>query len=176
MNNYLRFALSILILVSFTSCKQSQSTPYSTDNSRVIFHVFIRNEPSPEIFNNLVDICKEYGTVKVIDAESIKEKDMGLLLFLSASQIYEGYLSDNSLPEFGKSLPVYKAELLIPQSCDSPQGFTFHKEEYLEITADPKENNQKLIKAFKHLLSDFDFFYRKHKISPSNPNFWIIKD
>lgn len=176
MNNYLRFALSILILVSFTSCTRSKLTPYHTDNSRVIFHVSIRNEPSPEIFNNLVDICKDYGTVKLVDPEKIEEKDMGLLLFLSASQIYEGYLADNSLPEFGKSLPVYKIELLIPESCHSPEGFTFNKEEYLGISEDPKENNEKLIKAFEHLLSDFDFFYKKHKISPSNPDFWIIKD
>lgn len=172
--SYLRLALGVLIVSVCTSCSKSESV--QRPNNRIIFHVFLRTEPSSDVFNDLQDICKKYGTVKIVETESIEKKDMGFLLFLSASQISEGYLSESGLPELGKALPVYKVTLSSPQFCNTPENLIFDKEQYLGISTDSKENTQKLITAFQHMLNDFDVFYKKNKNSDVNPEFWILKD
>lgn len=176
MMKYLHFILSILTVCLFTSCNEVKSKPYEAQNSRVVFHVDIGKESSSEVFNSLIDICKEYGTVNIVDAQSITKKDMGLLLFLSKSQLSESYLPEEALPEFGKLLPVYKVEISTPQFCNTPENLIFDKQQYLSISDNAQENDEKLLKAFKDMLSDFNFFYKKHKISDSNPDFLIIKD
>lgn len=167
MKNYILSLFTPVFFIALAGCNQKNASQGCEKTPNVILRVNLdKKQRSSNFINEINDICNTFGKVVEIQSTSTNAKeDSAVFASISLSQISEGFL-----PESGKELPVYKVQLWAKDFSESSRNDSLiSEEEYIGITSDTLETNQKIQKSFKYMLSSFISFYKKEHPRSGHP-------
>ncbi len=154
--------------------KETSQTPCPPSSVIVDMHIASSIHAEP-FFEAVVNACKRYGEVKIIDCEQVlfeEDLDADITLDIHTSSLQEG--NPQKIPRvLGKVLPVLKVSVnVIDHLAEGKYPFHQNGEEYVGV-GDKSETTKRSIEAFQNLMADFDGYYKRCYPKAAQPFFKI---